>query len=114
MAFDISLTCVYWTWANEICSGNAEERAITIAAMIGFFYFFNAGSRTPSSCRSTARRSARVPDDVRLAGTKKAKEVKSGSFSGGEEDADEKREGEVAVIPASTALDDDYRLNYTH
>ncbi|KAJ6630337.1 MFS general substrate transporter [Mycena sp. CBHHK59/15] len=37
------MTCVYWTWANEICSGNAEERAITIAAMNGFFYFFNAG-----------------------------------------------------------------------
>ncbi|KAF7295869.1 MFS general substrate transporter [Mycena chlorophos] len=34
---------VYWTWANEICAGNAEERALTIAAMNGFFYFFNAG-----------------------------------------------------------------------
>ncbi|KAJ7647854.1 MFS general substrate transporter [Roridomyces roridus] len=37
------MTCVYWTWANEICSGNPEARAVTIAAMNGFFYFFNAG-----------------------------------------------------------------------
>ncbi|KAF9018546.1 MFS general substrate transporter [Hymenopellis radicata] len=36
------ITCVFWTWANEICAENAEERALTIAAMNGFFYAFNA------------------------------------------------------------------------
>ncbi|QPC76612.1 hypothetical protein HYE68_007364 [Fusarium pseudograminearum] len=27
-----------WTWANEINVGNAEERAMTISSMNGFFY----------------------------------------------------------------------------
>ncbi|KAJ6606038.1 MFS general substrate transporter [Mycena vulgaris] len=115
------MTCVYWTWANEICSGNAEERAITIAAMNGFFYFFNAGIPNAIFLQTdgpTFRKGFPTTwafgilaamfvvlvqflhnREVRLAGTKKAKEVESGSFSG-EEDADEKREGEVAVIPA--------------
>ncbi|CAG1996776.1 unnamed protein product [Fusarium graminearum] len=32
------VTGIMWTWANEINVGNAEERAMTISSMNGFFY----------------------------------------------------------------------------
>jgi ACS family pantothenate transporter-like MFS transporter len=32
------VTAVTWTWANEVNSGNAEERALTISSMNGLFY----------------------------------------------------------------------------
>ncbi|EIM89145.1 MFS general substrate transporter [Stereum hirsutum FP-91666 SS1] len=36
------MTAVFWTWANEVCNSDAEERAITIASMNGVFYACNA------------------------------------------------------------------------
>lgn len=32
------VTAVTWTWANEVNSRNAEERALTISSMNGLFY----------------------------------------------------------------------------
>ena len=32
------VTAVTWTWANEVNSGSAEERALTISSMNGLFY----------------------------------------------------------------------------
>ncbi|KXS96243.1 hypothetical protein AC578_5484 [Pseudocercospora eumusae] len=36
------VTAVTWTWANEVNSGNAEERALTISSMNGLFYATNS------------------------------------------------------------------------
>ncbi|KAF2448077.1 pantothenate transporter liz1 [Karstenula rhodostoma CBS 690.94] len=36
------VTAVTWTWANEINSANAEERALTISSMNGLFYATNS------------------------------------------------------------------------
>ncbi|KAL4787103.1 major facilitator superfamily domain-containing protein [Aspergillus varians] len=36
------VTGVTWTWANEINTGNAEERALTISSMNGLFYATNS------------------------------------------------------------------------
>ncbi|KAJ7119117.1 MFS general substrate transporter [Mycena epipterygia] len=124
------MTCVYWTWANEICSGNAEERAITIAAMNGFFYFFNAGIPNAIFLQTdgpTFRKGFPTTwafgilaamfvvivqflhnRDIRLVRARKAAEVESGSSSVGEKGGsvvDEEEEVEKlkadAIIPAS-------------
>ncbi|KAF2171780.1 hypothetical protein M409DRAFT_18013 [Zasmidium cellare ATCC 36951] len=36
------VTAVTWRWANEVNSGNAEERALTISSMNGLFYATNS------------------------------------------------------------------------
>ncbi|KAF7187813.1 MFS transporter PfmaC [Pseudocercospora fuligena] len=56
------VTAVTWTWANEVNSGNAEERALTISSMNGLFYATSEFSTIKDIVKGLRTDSHRISD----------------------------------------------------